>query len=200
MGQRGLQTSVHCPITIQHTATQVASRVWPQPGNEPLIDVDRAVLVAVYHQATVRTAIHPFPEGHVLLPLASTTHPGRITLIYDREFFPKAQTLVDKHLHKAVEPPVIIYHAIANLPLAPVFGGFVFLLLDDHLPLGKIADHHSPVSQSVRDEMGGFMQTVLLFLSFALSLRPPESGEVGVPGAASSGRLHIVSLPVTDRR
>ncbi|MDQ2717004.1 MAG: hypothetical protein M3Z08_19035, partial [Chloroflexota bacterium] len=28
-------------------------RVWPQPGKEPLVDVDRAILVAVHHQTTV---------------------------------------------------------------------------------------------------------------------------------------------------
>src|SRR6266702_3303546 len=51
----------------------------------------------------------------------------RIALIDDREFFPKAQTLVDKHLHKAVEPPIIIYHPVADAPLVPLLGGLVFL-------------------------------------------------------------------------
>jgi hypothetical protein len=39
----------------------------------------------------------------------------------------------------------------------------VFLLLDDHLLLGKIADDHSPFSQSECDEMRGFVQTVALY-------------------------------------
>src|SRR5713226_3813275 len=87
---------------------------------------------------------------------------GGMTFVYYREFFPKTQTLVGKHLHKAVETPIIIDHAVADLPFPLLFGGLVFLLFDDHLPLGKIADHHSPFSQSVCDEMGGFVQTVSL--------------------------------------
>jgi hypothetical protein len=69
---------------------------------------------------------------------------GRIVFVSDREFFPKAQTLVGKHLHKAIETPIIIHHAVADLPLAPFLGSLVLLPLDDHLPLGKIADDPSP--------------------------------------------------------
>src|SRR5436190_1041041 len=63
--------------------------VWPKPGNEPLEDVDRAVLVAVHHQAAVLVlaAIRPFPQRHVLLVFARMTHPGGIALINYREFF-----------------------------------------------------------------------------------------------------------------
>src|SRR5260370_23600454 len=136
--------------------------VWPRPGKEPLVDVDRAVLVAVHHQAAVLTAIRPYPERHVLLALTHMAHPGGIALIFYEEFFPKAQTLVDKHLHKAVKTPILIYHAVAQLPFPPLFGSFMLLFLDDHLPLGKIADHHCPFSQCVTDEMGGFVQTVSL--------------------------------------
>jgi len=95
-------------------------------------------------------------------------HPGRIALINYRECFPKAQTLVFEHLHKAIQPPIIIHRPIANASLLPLLGGLVLLLLDDHLPLGKIADHHSPFSQSVCDEMGGFVQTVLLLTTLFL--------------------------------
>jgi hypothetical protein len=42
----------------------------------------------------------------------------------------------------------------------------MLLLFHGHLLLGKIADHHSSFSQSVRDEMGGFMQAVPLFVAF----------------------------------
>jgi hypothetical protein len=156
--------------------------VWPKPGKEPLVDVDRAVLVAVHHQAAVLilAAIHPFPQGHVLLALADVTCLRRIVLIYYREFFPKAQTLVGQHLHKAIEPPIIICHAVAYLPLAPFFGGLVPLILDDHLPLGEIADHHSPFSQSVCDEMGGFMQTVLLLTPLLLCYPLIHLGEMDV--------------------
>ena len=142
--------------------------MWPRPGKEPLVDVDRAILIAVDHQATVLTAIRADPQGHVLLVFTDMAHLGGIALIYYNEFFPKAQTLVGKHLHKAVETPIIIYHAVAYLPLAPFFAGLALLLFDDHLPLGKIADHHSPFSQSVRDEMGGFMQAISLFVAFLL--------------------------------
>jgi len=34
--------------------------------------------------------------------------------------------------------------------------------------LGKIADHHSSFSQLVRDEIGGFVQTVPLFAALTL--------------------------------
>ena len=79
--------------------------MWPRPGKEPLVDVDRAVLITVHHQATVLvgTAIRPFPQGHVLLVFAHMTHLGGIALADDREFFPKAHTLILKHVDKAVE-------------------------------------------------------------------------------------------------
>ena len=95
------------------------------------------------------------------------THLGRIALIHYREFFPKAQTFIDKHLHEAVDVPVIIHHAVANEPLALFFEGLVLLLFDDHLPLGKIANDNSPFSQFASDEMGGFVQTVALFAPLA---------------------------------
>ncbi len=150
--------------------TQVASRVWRKPRNEPLVDVERAVLVAIHHQAAVPVlaAIRPLPQWHVLLVFAGMTHPGGIALINYREFFPKTQTLVFEHLHKAVETPVIIDHAVPDAPLVPLLAGFALSLLDNHLPLGKIANHHSPFSQSVRDKMGGFVQTVPLFVALAL--------------------------------
>src|SRR5437773_12477294 len=115
--------------------------VWPKPGNEPLVDVERAVLVAVHHQAAVLilAAICPFPQRHVLLVFARMTRPGGIVLINYREFFPKAQTLVGEHLHKAVEPPAIVDHAVTDAPPVPFFAVLVFLLLDDHLLLGKVA-------------------------------------------------------------
>ena len=132
-------------------------------AKEPLEDVDRAVLVTIHHQAAVRTAIRAEPQRHVFHTLADMTRLGGTAFADDIQFFPKAQTLVVKHLHKAVETPIIIHHAVADLPLAPLFVGLALLLLDDHLPLGKIANDHGPFSQSARDEMGGFMQTVPLF-------------------------------------
>jgi len=77
--------------------------VWPKPGNEPPIDVDRAVFVAIHHQVAVLVfaAIRPLPERHVLQAFADMTHPGGIALINYIQFFPKAQTLVLEHLHEA---------------------------------------------------------------------------------------------------
>src|SRR5215831_16335020 len=68
--------------------TQVASRVWPQPGKEPLVDVDRAVLVAIHHRAAVLTAICPDPQRHVFLVFADMARPGPIAFVYDMQFFP----------------------------------------------------------------------------------------------------------------
>src|SRR5690242_21905858 len=87
---------------------------------------------------------------------------GGMAFADDKEFFPNMQTLIGKYLHKARETPIIIYQTVTNLSFSPFFAGLMFLFLDDHLPLGKIAEHHSPFSQSVGDEMGSFMQTVLL--------------------------------------
>jgi len=157
--------------SLAHTKYTAGSQlpVWRRPRNEPLVEVDRAVLVAVHHQATVLmlAAIRPFPQWHVLFVLAGMTHLRRIVFVDDMQLFPKAQTLVREHLHKAVEPPIIIHQAVAYLSLAPFFRGLLFFLFDDHLLLGKIADHHSPFSQSVRDEMGGFVQTVPLLAALA---------------------------------
>ncbi len=132
--------------------------MWPKPGNEPPVDVDRAILIAVHHQTTVRTAIRSFPEWHILLVLTDMTLLGRITFAYYREFFPVMQALVSKHLHKAIQTPIIVDHTIADAPLVPLLRSLILFLGNDHLPLGKIADHHSPFSQSVCDKMGGFMQ------------------------------------------
>ncbi len=109
------------------------------------------------------------PQRHVFFMLTDMTRLRRIAFTDNMQFFPKAQTLVCKHLHKAVETPIIIHHAITYLPLAPFFVGLVLLLLDDHLPLGKIANDHSSFSQCASDKMRGFMQTVSLFAAFLFS-------------------------------
>ncbi len=59
--------------------------VWRKPRNEPLVEVDRAVLVTVHHQATVLmlTTIRPFPQGHILLVLALMAHLRRIAFAND---------------------------------------------------------------------------------------------------------------------
>jgi len=91
------------------------------------------------------------------------THLARIAFIDHREFFPRQQTLVFKHLDKAIKTPIIIHRTIADASLASLLGSLLLVLLPDHLPLGKIAYDHSSFSQSARDQMGSFVQTVLLF-------------------------------------
>src|ERR1700730_15863403 len=109
------------------------------------------------------------------------THFARIAFTNDIQFFPMQQTLVGKHLHKAVETPIIIYHSITNLPFPFLFRGLVLFFLDGHLPLGKIAYDHSSFSQSVRDEVGGFVQTVLLFMTFVLRYPLVYLGKMDIP-------------------
>jgi fumarate reductase subunit D len=83
----------------------------------------------------------------------------------------------------------------SGLTVHSILSRLLLLLLDDHLPLGKIADHHSPFSQSVRDEMGGLMQTVLLFVALAFRDALVHLGEMDVPAGllrcASSSRLPV---------
>src|SRR5579859_2501266 len=102
--------------------------VWPRPGEEPLGDVDRAVLVRVHHQAAVLTAIRAYPERHVFFVLTDMTCFGGSAFADNIQFFPKAQTLVLQHLHKAVETPIIVHQTVAYLSLAPFFGGLALLL------------------------------------------------------------------------
>jgi hypothetical protein len=108
-------------------------------------------------------------------------HPGGIVFVYNIQFFPKAQTLVGKHLHKAVETPIIVHHAVTYLPLAPFFGSLVLLFFDDHLPLGKIANDHSPFSQCASDEVRSFVQTVSLFATFLLGNPLVDTRKMNIP-------------------
>ena len=78
--------------------------------------------------------------------LTRMTPLGRITFTDDMQFFPKAQTLVSQHLHKAVETPIIIHHAVANAPLGFLFGRLILFLRKDHLPKGVITNHHGSFS------------------------------------------------------
>src|SRR6266851_3378167 len=112
-------TAFHLPDSTPHSLESV----WPRPGKEPLVDVDRAVLITVHHQAAVLTAIRSLPQRHVLLVLTDMARLGRIALINDREFFPVMQTLVGKHLHKAIQTPIIVHQTVADAPLVPLFGG-----------------------------------------------------------------------------
>ena len=89
-------------LLAQHTALPLES-VWPRPGKEPLIDVDRAVVVTVHHQAAVLTAIRAHPQRHVLLVVADMARFGGIAFAYYNQFFPNMQTLVSKHLHNGLD-------------------------------------------------------------------------------------------------
>jgi hypothetical protein len=57
--------------------------VWPSPGKELLVDVERAVLLAIHHKAAVLTAILVYTKRHVMLALAGISYPGRIAFIDD---------------------------------------------------------------------------------------------------------------------
>ena len=50
---------------------------------------------------------------------------GCIALAYYKQFFPTAQTLMLKHLHKAGEFPIIIHQAATYAPLVSLFRGLV---------------------------------------------------------------------------
>ncbi len=71
-------------LFMQYTAHKTDLRVWSQPDKEPLVDVDRAVLITVHHQAAVliRAAIRSLPQGHVLLAPADMALLTRIALTY----------------------------------------------------------------------------------------------------------------------
>src|SRR5712692_6727817 len=110
------------------------------------------------------------------------THLGGIAFADDMQFFPKAHTLVLKHLHKAVETPIIVHHAITHAPLVALFGGlFLMVLLHDHLPLGEIANDNSSFSQFASDEMRCFMQTVAVFVAFLFRYPLVHLGKTNVP-------------------
>ncbi len=77
------------------------------------------------------------------------------------EFFPVEHAFVRQHLHEAVESPIIEDSSIE------IFVALLVLLCD-HLPLRKITDHNGSLNRFVRDEMGCFVQTVLLFITLVL--------------------------------
>ena len=127
----------------------------------------RAVLVTIHHQATVQALIRSLVEWHLLHLFTTMTHFGRITFINNLQFFPIQQTLVCKHLYKSVETPVVVDQAITYLTLSLLLRGLALLFLPDHLLLGKISDDNSPFNQFASDEMGRFVQTILLLVALA---------------------------------
>ncbi len=81
-------------LVAQAHRTSASWRVWRKPRNEPFIDVDRAILVAVHDQSTVRTAIGALPQRHRLEPFAAVAHLARVVFIDHVQVFPKAFTFV----------------------------------------------------------------------------------------------------------
>src|SRR5690348_3118822 len=181
-------------------------RVWPEPGKEPLEDVDRTVHVAIQDQPTVRvpTAVRPLPQGHVLPSMTPAALLGRVPLSNRLQVLPSVPTLVGEHQHKAIQAPVIEDRPIAIAVL-------LLVGLGNHLPLGEIANHHGAFNQSVGDEMRGFVQTVTLFVALALrdaliNLREVEvaAGFLLAAVPLRTNRVELAVVPVvaleaTDR-
>src|SRR5581483_7341790 len=106
---------------MQHTALSEES-VWRKPRNEPLVDIDGTIVITIQHQSTVRTAIRAFPQRHGLLISTVATGLAGITFADAIQCFPSTQTLIRKHLHKAVEAPIVIDHAVTDLAFALLLG------------------------------------------------------------------------------
>ena len=138
--------------------------MWPKPGKEPPQLIDRAVLIAIHAEATVPTAIRALPERHGLHVPTTAAGLARIAFILDFQHFPSQEALILEHLDKAIEPPIVVDTPIERFPA-------FHMLLGDHLPLGKLSDHHSAFNQSVSDEMTRFVQTVTALV--ALLFRDP---------------------------
>ena len=71
------------------------------------------------------------------------------------------KALVEHLLNKAVESPIVEDGPVEMFVT-------LLVLFGDHLPLGKITDHNGSLNQCVRDEMRGFVQTVLLLVALLL--------------------------------
>ena len=63
------------------TVHRTLGSVWPRPGKEPLVNIDRAVFIAVHDESTILTTIRPFPEWHELHAPTPATGLGRVVLI-----------------------------------------------------------------------------------------------------------------------
>src|SRR5262249_38268386 len=75
-------TWLHVDSCGEHTRTPHGiTRVWPQPGKEPLADVDRAVLIAVHLEPTGPTAIRALVERHGLDVPTPATGLARLAFI-----------------------------------------------------------------------------------------------------------------------
>ena len=95
--------------------------MWREPRNEPFIEVVGGVFVSLHHQPTVRASIRALPQRHRLQALAAVAYLARIALVNNVHVFPEALTFVCQHLHKTVDPPIIVDQAIPELPLALLF-------------------------------------------------------------------------------
>src|ERR1051326_5124714 len=76
------KTYHHVLIAVNTSAHRTGSPVCgTQPGKEPLAYVDRAVLIAVQHEAAVPTAIRALPERHGLLVPTAAAGLARLAFI-----------------------------------------------------------------------------------------------------------------------
>jgi hypothetical protein len=86
------------------------------------------------------------------------------------------------------------------MQLSALLRVLVLMGFHDHLPLGKIANHHGAFNQPVSDEMRGFVQTVTLFSAFTLRHALVDLAEVNMPPrtflAAVALRSYLVKLVV----
>jgi hypothetical protein len=104
--------------------------------------IDRAVLIAIHHQAAVPTAIRALPQRHGLLVPTPTAGLARRAFILDFQDFPSQETFVREHLHETIESPIVVHRPMEGFQMLGMF-------FRDHLPLGKISDHHSAFNQQV---------------------------------------------------
>ena len=96
--------------------------------SKPPVEVDRTVLIC--------TAIRPFPQRHVLRAFTPMT----IAFVDDRQFFPKAQTLMCKRLLKAVGPQSLYTKRLRICRLRLSFGASFAAAVIWERSVGSIGD------------------------------------------------------------
>ena len=78
-----------------------------------------------------------------------------------------------------------------------------YMFFGDHLPLGKITHDHGSLNQCVSNEMGCFMQTVLLLVAFLLRDALIDFAEVDIsarllltPGTLRPEFIQLLVVPL----
>ena len=77
--QRGSTLTVAVNTTAHRTGSPVCG---PQPGKEPLSDIDRAILIAIHDEAAVPTAIRALPQRHGLFAPTPAAGLARMAFIF----------------------------------------------------------------------------------------------------------------------